>query len=100
MAWRQNNNGRRFTQGRVNNGANQGNSKKQIKGFLRKCSLDLVNQRTFSRVVGLANKETTARVSISSQTVGNKVNVNLKEASLDKVSKIPIDPILPGVASS
>lgn len=51
----------------------------------------------FARFVGLANKETAARVSISSQQVGNKVNVNLKEASLEKVSKIPTDPILPRV---
>ncbi|GLJ10897.1 hypothetical protein SUGI_0137510 [Cryptomeria japonica] len=100
VAWRQNNNGRRFTQGCFNNGANQGNSEKQFKGFSRKWSLDLGNQRTFARVVGLANKETVARVSISSYQVGNKVNVNLKEASPEKVSKIPSDPILPGVSSS
>ncbi|XP_057866114.1 uncharacterized protein LOC131073634 [Cryptomeria japonica] len=72
VAWRQNNNGRRFTRGCFNNGGNQGNSKKQLKGFSGKWSLDLGNQQTFARVVGLANKETAARVYVSSQQVGNK----------------------------
>ncbi|XP_059072353.1 uncharacterized protein LOC131043890 [Cryptomeria japonica] len=100
VAWRQNNNGQRFTRGRFNNGENQGNFEKQLKGFSGKWSLDLGNQRTFARVVCLANKETVARVSVSSQQVGNKVNVNLKEASSEKISKIPTDPILSGVSSS
>lgn len=67
MAWRQNNNGRIFTLGHFNNGVNQGNSEKQLKGFLGKWCLDLGNQRTFARVVGLGNKETVARVFVSSQ---------------------------------